>query len=480
MSEALLELLAPHFEEVAAGKAKPNVQDPTTLKYLNRLSTLQLSALSTTEPQSLAQASHSNLLSIQALSTRSSKSVVKSIDELKGLQETLPELVDTTAKTRDGVSGLDQSVLRFAEKYSRSGENEVLDRRKKALLMSRNVDRLSDILELPSLLASTISTSAQQGSSGHMNYASALDLHAYIKRLHLTYPESSVLKSLYDAAEASMADMKTNLIASLRGPNVKLTAGMRTISWLRRIIPRLAAPAKEGLGHPGEGSFGALFLACRLSHLLTTLAALEPLRELANLETERRLAGSSAGGARSSRAGGQQTERYLKRFVEIFREQSFAAISLFKSVFPADDGGGDGGAGAADLGLPRLQGLEDGRAAAANPLLELPSALATFPAHLVDLLAETLRAYLPNVTDKASRESLLTQVLYCAGSLGRLGADFGMMLALLDEDEEGADEGGLDWASVMKKHRVLSGRLESLASRPGPKTGAPSNVKVGG
>ena len=480
MSEALLELLAPHFEEVASGAAKPDVKDTTTLRYLNRLTTLQLSALSTTEPQSLAQASHSNLLSIQALSTRSSKSVVKSVDELKGLQETLPDLVDTTNKTRNGVSGLDKSILRFADKYSRSGENEVLDRRKKALLMSRNIDRLSDLLELPSLLASTISASAQQGSAGHTNYASALDLHSYIRRLHLTYPGSAVLQSLYDAAEASLADMKTNLIASLRGPSVKLTAGMRTIGWLRRIIPQLAGPSRDGIGNLGEGSFGAVFLAGRLANLLTTLSALEPLRELANLETERRLAGGGAGGSSSSAwAGGQQTERYLKRFIEIFREQSFAAVSLFKSVFPADEGQRSR---PEDLGLPPLQGLESGRSTApANPLLELPSALATFPAHLVELLTDTLRAYLPNVTDRSSRESLLTQVLYCAGSLGRLGADFGMMLALLDEDESGGEEdGALDWAAVMKKHRVLSGRLESLASRPGPRTGASSNVQVNG
>ena len=488
MSEVLFELLAPHLK-VKEDVPKPTLRDSTTVKYLSRLANLQLSSLDSTESQSLAQSAHSNLLSIQALSTRSSKSIVRSVDELKELERTLPDLALSASQTRNGVSTLDKTILKFSEKYSRSGENEVLDRRKQALLMSRNVNRLSDILELPALLASTISASSQQGSLVHTNYASALDLHAYIKRLHQTHPESEVLKSLFALAEASMADMKTNLIGSLRGQNVKLASAMRTISWLRRLIPSLAPNTRDGRGSLGEGSFGALFLACRLYNLLNMLEALEPLRELANQETERRLSGAGAVSAGSgSWASGQQTERYLKRFVEIFREQSFAIVSLFKSIFPADEPGRVDDLNL-QLNVPGLQStLPALSGSSANDSInKLPSALATFPAHLVDLLVETLRTYLPNVQDKSSRESLLTQVMYCAGSLGRLGGDFSMMLALLDEDEEGEDGPSLDWVSVMKKHRVMSGRLESLSSgissssKGGPKASSSGpNVKVNG
>lgn len=104
----------------------------------------------------------------------------------------------------------------------------------------------------------------------------------------------------------------------------------------------------------------------------------------------------------------------------------------------------------------------------------------------------TLSQYLPNVRDRSSRESLLTQVLYCAGSLGRLGVDFSFMLAVLAqqrEDERGrrSDEEGRDddeeeeeeeWVEVMRKHRVLAGKLELLTkgggdNRPG---GASSTI----
>jgi hypothetical protein len=94
------------------------------------------------------------------------------------------------------------------------------------------------------------------------------------------------------------------------------------------------------------------------------------------------------------------------------------------------------------------------------------------------MLFDTLREYLPNVQDRSARDSLLTQVLYCAGSLGRLGGDFSMMIALLEEDlktelgdPESATPEGQDaeeeWVEVMKKHRVQASRLELLASGVG-------------
>ena len=121
----------------------------------------------------------------------------------------------------------------------------------------------------------------------------------------------------------------------------------------------------------------------------------------------------------------------------------------------------------------------------------IPSALTTFPLHLTTaLLLPTLKSYLPNVQDKASRESLLTQVLYAARSLGRLGGEFGLVVAELggrgggldgkssgadgseDEEDGGAEEeegeGEIEeWVAVMKKHRVLAGKLERMAAGGG-------------
>lgn len=452
MADPLLELLRPHFGSLTLNESLSS-KDPVISSYLNRLTTLPLNALTSSEPQALNQQTQSLLLSLRALSTRSHASIITSSTHLSSLRNTLPALAASTASLRDTIPTLDEAALHFSETYNKhsAADNPVLERRRKALLLSRNVDRLQDVLDLPTLLSSAISSSganaasttssaSSTNSSATLNYASALDLNAHIKRLKVLYPESHLVNEVMSQAEEAMQAMATNLISSLKTQGVKLAAAMRTISWLRRVAPELDAPESRGPGQR-EGSLGALFLVCRLSNLMVMLGALQPLQELADQETERLVSGKKDANASSTWSGGQQTERYLKRYIEIFREQSFAIISMFRSIFPQDN--------QETSSNGTKQDFED-------PLQPLPSALATFPMYLVDMLAETLKLYLPNVQDRSSRDSLLTQVLYCASSLGRLGGDFSMILAFLDDDN---DE---EWVDIIKKHRVLAGRLELM------------------
>ncbi|KAI4282629.1 MAG: hypothetical protein L6R35_005350 [Caloplaca aegaea] len=487
MSDSLYELLAPYLNQPPSSTTAPTTTDQVTTKYLTRLSTLSLSSLTSQEAQSLAQSSQSTVLSLQSLSSRSNAATVASSDHYASLQETIPFVAEEAHRLQHDIPKLDEAAAAFSTTYSRSTENEMLDRRKRALLMERNADRLSDLLELPTLLSSAISSAAAQGqgSSNVANYATALDLYSHIKRLHLLYSDSSLINSVYAQTESAMQDLTWHLISSLCASNIKLAAGMRTVGWLRRVAPEL--DATDHRMQDREGLLGYLFLVCRLSTLVTTLSALEPLRQLADQETETRLQKASAmpkGTTRNGNAwqGGQQTERYLKKYIEIFREQSFSIVSMYKSIFPS----------AADSSLVEevqlpFKSLElksshasPGNISSSDRSDTAPSALATFPSHLTDLLFGTLAQYLPNVLDKTSRESLLTQVLYCAGSLGRLGSDFSLMLAMLspetgersddsDDDQDKADE---DWVEVMKKHRELAGRLEALASGAGSGKGA--------
>lgn len=470
MADSLYELLLPHFDAPDA-PLPPSPTDAATNAYLARLTTLPLDALTSSEPQSLSQSSQSVLRALQALSKRSHKPVITATDHLQHLQRTLPQIGHNAASIQAELPKLETAAQQFADKYSKSADNAILDRRRKAMLLSRNIDRVADVLELPTLLSSAISssTAAAQAASAasavtsNANYASALDLHAHIKRLHTLYPNSPLVSSLTAQAEHEMKTMTTNLIATLQSQGIKLAGAMRTVGWLRRVAPELDeawSTKQAGIGS-GEGSLGALFLVCRLGCLESMLDALDPLRELADQETDRRLDGSAKpdGGW----AAGQQTEKYLKKYLEVFREQSFAVISMYKSIFPSALP-----APGQDDAAPAVKPVAE-----SNPLQPIPSALATFPLHLVELLFDTLRNYLPNVQDRSARDSLLTQVLYCAGSLGRLGGDFSMMIALLEEDlkaelqHHNDQETEQEWIEVMKKHRVQASRLELLASGVG-------------
>lgn len=495
MADPLYELLIPYFDQQdAQNAARQSNSDTVTSSYLSRLTTLPLAALTTSEQQSLAQTSQSVLRSLQALSKRSHKPIISSAEHLSNLRTTLPKLGQHAGEISKEIPALDTAAQRFANKYSKTSENALLERRRKAMLLSRNIDRVTDILDLPTLLSTAISasttpsqaTATATSASTTANYASALDLHAHIKRLYTLYPNSTLISSLSAQAEVEMKTMTTNLIAGLQAQGIKLAGAMRTIGWLRRVAPELdssygsSQKTTINIGNGSEGALGALFLVCRLASLVAMLEALAPLRELADQESARR-AEFGKKEDRGGWAGGQHTERYLKRYIEIFREQSFAVISMYKSIFPSalpfKEAGSD--LESDNASQPQSSGEKEEQGDDDNPLTPLPSPLATFPIHLSDLLFSTLKQYLPNITDTSARQSLLTQVLYCAGSLGRLGADFSLLIAgleggwyddddekdILDEDVEG--DVGWEWVEVMKKQRVQASRLELLASGVG-------------
>jgi conserved oligomeric Golgi complex subunit 8 len=540
MADPIFDLLLPYFDSL---DSPPSISQKITTLYINRLTSLSLEELTTTESQSLSQSSQSLLRAIQVLAKRSHKSITASASSLSHLSAELPSLTAQSRTLNDAFPAVESRAAAFAEKYRKSGEanNPVLIARRNALLLAHNVDRLSNVLDLPALLSSAVSSGPPTSTSGtsntssstvtststtsSVNYGSALDLHAHVRRLAALYPESALVASISAQSEREMRLLTSNLIASLRAPGIKLAAAMRTIGWLRRVAPELdeqftvqqqrkgstlhqisragsTLSSNRGAGAgSSDGALGALLLVCRLASLNNTLEALEPLRELAEQETTQRIqfqnqppdTAKPKGRRRESNTtqskapNGQQTERYLKRYIEVFREQSFAIVSMYKSIFPAalpqpSSSSSDPNSTSSPIADPSSIASTE-----TNDLLPLPSPLATFTARLVDALFETLRTFLPNVTDRPSRDSLMTQVLYCAGSLGRLGGDFSLMLALLEEGlaadgvsepekagEDGEDDAGVEqWVRVVKKHRVQASRLELLASGVGTSKSIP-------
>ena len=456
--------------------------------YTNRLSTLSISALTSTEPEALHHDRQSLLRSLHALAKRSYKSINAAAESVASVKESLPSLSANVAELQTSLPGIEARTASFSEKYAKPTENPLLERRRRAMRLGDNVEKVSNILELPTLLESTIAASATTGvasgtsassSSSNANYAQALDLYAHIKRLQRLYPESHIIASITAQAEEAMRGMTTRILLSLRSQSLKLAGAMRLIGLLRRVAPELE-DSSGGQGamwasSASEGSLGLLFLISRLFNLNATLEALEPLQALADQESEAREDGRAP---TDDWAAGQQTERYLKRYIEVFREQCFAIVSMYKSVFPTSLAGPTAALNDADDILSPLKSPVSSRqpyfpalTVPEDAMQKIPPALSTFAFELVDMLMEVLRSYLPNVRDDGSRDSLLTQVLYCAGSLGRLGGDFGMMLALLQEDlEKHTDSKPIrpnEWIDVTKRHRVQAGRLELLASGVG-------------
>ena len=406
------------------------------LKYLAVLGSYRLESIVETEPQSQSQAFHTLDLALQSSCKRSHRAIINSADRHSSLSGRLGSLVEAAGDLEAAMPALDHAAVNFSAAFAKTAGDStsaMLGQRRTALLLSRNCERVVDVMGLPNLLEAVASSSASITTGA--NNSSALDLNAHIARLHALYPDSSLISTVSSDARSAMHIMAANLVTTLKQKNLKLAAAVRAVSWMRRILPELGGglPSGSGTFLEREKCLVGLFLACRTATLFGMLSDLEPMRLLAEKEGQE--------------SEGQHTERYLKRYVEIFREQSFGILSMLKNLFPS--------APAGDSDILR------------SPM----SPISTFPLHLVDILSDTLMTYLGNVRSQALYDGLVTQIMYCSTSLGRLGGDFGIILGCL-----GPAMSGDKWLESIKRHKSLTKRFDSIVGAGGHKDSPPGTL----
>ena len=145
--------------------------------------------------------------------------------------------------------------------------------------------------------------------------------------------------------------------------------------------------------------------------------------------------------------------KYLKQYFELIREHLFAIFTQYRSIFSEE--------------YHFNSNLED------NTDIDLignlsPQAEGTFTQHILASFAlsitnhihQTLQSYLPSIPydDRQTRQSLLTQLLYCAQSLARVGCDFTDIV--IGTFFEGADIKEEEWVwEVTKSHRKRVAKL---------------------
>ncbi|KAF3942308.1 hypothetical protein ABW19_dt0205797 [Dactylella cylindrospora] len=464
MADPLLDFLSDGLPPELTERGSDNAAAASA--YLSRLTALSFNDISNNEQAALKAAHHSTNLTLQSLASRSYQGFITSSSQLSTIPSSLDKLNESIESLKSHLPALDANLTTFSKTYHKS--SPILQERTRKHTLARTLPKLLDILELPTLLQSAISSS---------NPSLALDIHSHVRRLYQLYPSVPVITSVTKECDDLLQVLNTQLLNTLRG-SLKLPTAIKTIGYLKRISPEIP---------PGEEVWGSIFLVARLSFLNNLFQALDPLRELADAEREEwakaqteEVNGNGASTSRRPKTTGHQTERFLKRWIEVFREQSFAIVTMYRAVFPPSGSSGVASLSSAYL-APVTPVTPNIRRSSVTDTDEdkKPSPLVTFVPHMVSLLTSTLRNYLPVVSDKSARESLLTQVLYAAGSLGRLGGDFGMILATgllgvedsgvgkAEGEDAGVDPEGGEWVEIMNKHKVLAGRLEELAAGKG-------------
>ena len=218
--------------------------------------------------------------------------------------------------------------------------------RARATIVLEYRDKLQDVLEIPHLMETCV-------RNGY--YQEAMELAAHAKRTSHQMMGFPIIQDVAREVETVLQLMVTQLLALLREP-VKLPALVKAVGYLRR------------LGGIDEKELGAIFLMSRLHNFRNQLVQIERDRA--------------------------EPVRYLRRYIDLFREHVYDIISQYMSTF------------------------------------QDPQYLASFASHCIADLIGLVEAYIPRIaSDSASMSSILVQLGYCAMSFGRVGLDFSALIA---------------------------------------------------
>ena len=339
------------------------------LSYLTSLSQAQMATQSST----LASELQSVNASLTALALRESHTFTAST---AGVLDAVPDIASTLDSLQAKIPVIDQAAT-----FQPAKLHSIAQSRKEAALLDRNENRLQDLLDMPGLIRTCV-------SSGY--YSEATDLSLHLHRVQARHPASELLKRLIEEANEYMQRMALQLLTLLNTP-LKLAMALKVVGFLRRT------------GSFEEDELRFLFLKGRYDNLVDTWAALEPLRD--------------------------QPDRYVKKYVETFREQVFAIITQYNSVFATnEDAEGTQSAFSTNL-LPH------------------------FSQRVVVHLVNTVKEFIPRIPSQSTRNTLLTQLLYTSQSMARVGCDFiSLVIGTFGSEEE--------WSDIVKSQRQMARKLD--------------------
>ena len=350
-----------------------DVDDPEYLSYLTSLHLADLKS----EPAKL-NSSSAQLTNVLTTLCHTSYPTFLSVHQSVN---TLSTSLDAFSSSLDAL--LD--VLPVVEQKARGFLEEVKDvqaERKKMKVVVENLGRVEEIVGVGNVVEGCV-------RSGW--YGEAVEVEMRIANLarKLDPDGRGVVWDVKAEVDQRIRSMVGDLLSGLReGGANKLPVLFKTVGFLRK------------MGVLDEEEIAQAFLSCRLGCLK---------RSLEDLDVERRTSGAFTT-VTPSFQNSVSGERYLKRYVDVWREGVYDLVSQFTTIF-----------------------LE--RSASSPETVELlHSLLTTYTTHLLSVLLGTLEATLPTVQDPSALNSLLTQLTYCATSFSRIGLDFRWIIGGLFED----------------------------------------------
>ncbi|KAI7907238.1 Dor1-like family-domain-containing protein [Cokeromyces recurvatus] len=350
-NDELLELLADSWDNSLKTKV---LDSKWTREYLTQLTSLPLNKL-LQEPHELEEEQAKIKRSAQQLAFREYPSFLHAQTCRHQAKDTFDNL-DTQL---NNFSSSIPELQKACELFNSQAEEIKKEREKiKNVLDVQHV--LTELLEIPQLMKTCV-------RNGY--YSEAMDLASHVRLLQVRYP-LSIVKGIQQEVQASSDLMLVQLISHLRKP-IRLAAAMNVVGFLRRMDV-----------FDTEIELRMVFLRSRHDFLQQRLARIK--RDISE----------------DSRQKSSDAFEYLKRFMDVMREQLFEIGTQYISIFSN----------------------------------EQSTLLPDYMIHVIELIKTTLNTYLPMIEDSSSLSSILTQLQYCGMSLGRIGLDFRHIFVHLFEE----------------------------------------------
>ncbi|KZP15665.1 Dor1-domain-containing protein [Athelia psychrophila] len=382
----------------AISPLKVSLDDPLLTQYLTELPNAPLTELLST-PQSLTTQAHTLTSSLTSLTHTSYPTFLSLHATTKSLTTTLSSLsTSLDALITESLPALENAAKEFKEK---SGP-EVLGERTKARVVLEQHDKLRDLLDVPVLIDTCV-------RNGMYSEALSLATHASTSLASLSSPTKPLplAASLNASISQSLRTMLSLLLSTLRepGPARKLPALWKAVNFIRRM---------EVLD---EEELALAFLSGR---------------------------GPSEEGKDSDAIDAEDVARFLKKYIDAWREGVYDIITQYSTIFLERPNG--------TSPLPSSPSSKIATAATAPPSPLIYTLITTYASHaFTSLLLPTLQRHLSHTP--AALPSLLTQLTYCATAFARVGLDFrGLLQGLFGDavkDNTGRDmrDASAKWSS---------------------------------
>ncbi|KAG9285540.1 hypothetical protein G9A89_006528 [Geosiphon pyriformis] len=368
--EILLNLLSESFEP----SQRCQVDNEWSKDYLNRLASLPLESLKH-EPIVLQEEETKIRSELAELSFREYKSFIHistcktDINQyLESLRSHLLELSSTIPRLEECCSLFTREAAKISEK--RAKINTIIDQQ----------ENLLNILEIPHLMDICVRNEL---------YSEAMDISTHVSRLVTRYPKVLLIQQIEKEVKSTTQLMLSRLIKLFSEP-IKLPSCSKIVGYLRRM---------EAFD---ESELRLVFLLSRNSYLQLLMRG---------IENEKR-----------------DPVYYLKKYIDIFREHFFDIVIHYRAVFP-DDGGLSSTSSYTLSFSPTIQLFPSTTPSSDNsfslrPILTASTMLSDYTIYILGQLTSVLSEFIPLISDTSSLSSILTQLMYCGMSLGRVGVDF--------------------------------------------------------